>query len=570
MKKLAGARAGGWVALLACATLSCVGTIGGPDPSEEEGPSARLTYTCTEQQQLSRGVTFDHMRRLSHAELVNTLGVLLGDSVIGDAEIQTKLSGLPVDETVLAGDFTDDPPVGTALALSQVSKRAVELATASPAWKSDHLPSCAGTSPLTDACVEKVVEQFGGQVWRRDLTQAEVQAYLSYYHEAGAGTEGLSYLLRRLLQSPSLVFHVEEGAESRNGRIRLTDFEVASRIAYLTQSTMPDEALMKAARSGELQSLEGVTAHVKRLLAGEKSHAKVRDFFRYYAHLGTVADPLAAVGKQIGIPDTAGLGAEMRQEAFDFFEHVFWSEEGTFEELMSSSAAFPRSEAMARVFDAQLVSNEHPVSLAPSHPGLLHRPALLTSPFGRTSPIVRGAHLRKSFLCDDMGMPDPTAVAERQKELGDIENMSNRDKTSKLTDAPACVGCHGRINKIGFTFEGFDQLGAKRSEETVFSDEGELGATWPIDTTAQGPQLEAGGPESLSDSAELALAMSGSSKARACISRRLFEYYHSSTVDLASDSCILREEETQSQGGTLQSVLIATIANEDIFWKQEP
>jgi hypothetical protein len=76
-------------------------------------------------------------------------------------------------------------------------------------------------------------------LWRRDLTQAEMQAYLSYYHEAGAGTEGLSYLLRRLLQSPSLVFHVEEGAESRNGRIRLTDFEVAARISYLTRAPCP-------------------------------------------------------------------------------------------------------------------------------------------------------------------------------------------------------------------------------------------------------------------------------------------------------------------------------------------
>ncbi|MDI1446178.1 DUF1592 domain-containing protein [Polyangium sp. 6x1] len=568
MKKLANVHAGGWIAVLACTAVSCVGTIGGSDPSENEG--TRLTYACTEQRKLARGVTFDHTRRLSHAELVHTLGALLGESIIGDAEIQTKLSGLPADEMVIAGDFTDNPPVGTALALSQVSKRAVELAMASPTWKTDHLPSCAGTSPLTDACVEEVVEQFGGQVWRRDLSSDEVQSYLSYYHEAGADMGGLSYLLRRLLQSPSLVFHIEEGAEIKNGRIRLTDFEVASRISYLTQNTMPDDALMAAARSGELQSLEGVRAHVERLLAGEKAHLKVRDFFRYYARLGTVPDPMPAVGAQIGIPDTSGLGDEMRQEAFDFFEHVFWSDEGTFHELMTSSAAFPRSEAMARIFDTEVVSSEAPVASAASHPGLLHRPALLTNAGGRTSPIVRGARLRKAFLCDELGMPDPAAVAERKSEVGDIENMSNRDKTMKLTDAPACIACHARVNGIGFAFEGFDQLGATRSEELVFNEQGEPGATWPIDTTAQDPELEPGGPERLSDSVELALAMSESYKARACISRRLFEYYHASTVDIANDSCILSEGEAQSQSGTLQSVLIATIANEDIFWKQEP
>jgi hypothetical protein len=225
---------------------------------------------------------------------------------------------------------------------------------------------------------------------------------------------------------------------------------------------------------------------------------------------------------------------------------------------------------MARVFEAQMVSSEQPVASAPSHPGLLHRPALLTSPTGRTSPIVRGAHLRKLFLCDEMGLPDPVTVAERETDLGDIESMSNRDKTTKLTDRADCLGCHARINKIGFTFEGFDPLGAKRSVETVFNAQGEPSGTWPIDTTVQSPELEPGGPESLSDSVELALAMSESRKARACISRRLFEYYRSSTVNLANDSCVLHEEEVQSQNGTLKAVLLATIANEDIFWKQEP
>jgi hypothetical protein len=189
----------------------------------------------------------------------------------------------------------------------------------------------------------------------------------------------------------------------------------------------------------------------------------------------------------------------------------------------------------------------------------------------RTSPIVRCAHLRKLFLCYELGMPDPDAVAARQEEVGDIEGMSNRDKATALTDAAACSGCHRMINPVGFAFEGFDPLGAPRTSEVLLDDAGAVVATWPLDTSVAGLTIDDhAGAATYPSSRELASAIAESYSARACIARRMFEYYRLSAVDQTADSCTLHEAEVASHEATLQAVLAATIANDDIFWKREP
>jgi hypothetical protein len=558
--------------LCATALTGCVGSIGddGADGRPGGPDENALTYTCTEKQAAARGSSLADMRRLSRQELRNTLSALLGSEVAGDEQVVAKVAGLPSDETVIAGDFDATPPVGLALALSLISKRAVEVALAKPGWRSQYLASCAAELPLTTACVGTIAASFGGRVWRRDLSDAEVQRYVEGYMALGEGEEALSFMLRRMLQAPPLVFHIEEGTEAVGGRLRLTSFEVASRISYLTTDSMPDDALMAAARRGDLETLDGVRAEVERLLATEAAREKTHDFFRYYAHLGTIADPLAVTAGPLGIGDPTGLGLEMREEAFAYFDYVFWSSGGDFAALMSSTDAFPRSDELAAILGSEVSTGTEPVT-ATSHVGLLHRPALLTSPTLRTSPIVRGAHLRKLFLCNDLGMPDPAAVAARQEAVGDIESMSNRDKATALTSDGACSGCHGRINPVGFTFEGFDTVGAPRTSEVVLDEAGEITATWPIDTSVTDLALDDGAdPRSYASSTELALAIADGYAGRACIVRRMFEYYRLSAIDESADSCTLHEAEVASHRTSLEAVLAATIANEDIFWKKEP
>jgi hypothetical protein len=414
------------------------------------------------------------------------------------------------------------------------------------------------------------VKTFGSRVSRRDLTAAEVAGYLAFFRDMGGGSEGLSFLLRRLLQSPALVFHLEDGgATVSGGRIRLTDFEVASRISYLAASTMPDGPLMEAARRGELQQIDNVRSQLQRLLGQSQARDKLGDFFRFYTRLGIVADPFEPPAKAAGVI-AKDLGAEMRRELIDFMDHVFASNGSTFATLMTSDAAFPVSKSLALVFGVDPVTAAQPVAHAPSHRGLLHRPALLASAAARTSPIVRGAHVRKLFLCDELGMPDPAAVQKREDQVGDIESMSNRDRVTQLTSDSACIACHNLVNPVGFSFEGFDQVGRRRTEEPIFDSGGNVTRTWPIDTRVVDPLIGPDGPPELADSTQLADVLAESPKARACFSRRLFEYYRQRPIDDDKDGCALNQIEVEGRKGSLQSMVTSAVANEDIFWRRQP
>src|SRR5690606_28308594 len=119
----------------------------------------------------------------------------------------------------------------------------------------------------------------------------------------------------------------------------------------------------------------------------------------------------------------------------------------------------------------------------PNHPGLIHRPALLMSTAERTNPIVRGAFVQKRILCADLGLPaDAAAIAKANAEIRADALQSNRQAVTEATSGDACVGCHARVNPVGFVLEGFDQLAARRDEEVLVDAEGNIVAAFPVDS----------------------------------------------------------------------------------------
>lgn len=540
--------------------------LGGFSDSSSLGVGGHLVYKCTDPN--VRGITADRLRKLTLRQLKNTLRDLLGTTITADAEFKQKLASIP-DDTVqfLVSEVNDNPSLHHAKALYDLSSRAIVMMNANPQLRVSILGRCT-TGPIDEACVRSVVSEFGRRVLRRPPTAAETDTYVGFYNSMGGGTAGLDYLFARLMQNPTLVFHVENGGTPSNGRYRLDDYEIASRISYMTADTMPDDALLDAAAKGELQTLENVRTHVTRLLVMSDGVAKVQDFFRFYTHLKeTVPNSKAAASSGV---DLTGLSAEMKREALDFVDHVVFSTPGTFEDLMTSTASFPRSAKLANIMETTPISQTKPVSTSVTHPGLFHRPGLLVSPNDRTSPILRGALIRKVVLCDVLGEPPADAVAARADEVGDLSLYSNRDGTERLTSAAACSSCHGAINPLGHSFERYDQLGARRTVEPIFDTQGNIVRTFPIETQVASPNIETGGPTHLNDSNELVRAIASSTKAKACYSRRMFEYYTLRQVDGVKDGCALAENERSTATRDLKSALIDSIANEDIFWRKQP
>jgi hypothetical protein len=178
----------------------------------------------------------------------------------------------------------------------------------------------------------------------------------------------------------------------------------------------------------------------------------------------------------------------------------------------------------------------------------------------------RGVAIRRRILCEGLGDPPAAAVTARQNSLGDLSLLANRDQLTQLTNAPLCMSCHARINSLGFALEGFDQLGMVRTSENIFKN-GVLVKQMPVDTAVTDLGLEAGAPQSASGGVALTKIILGTTAASACFAQSVFEESRLRAAG-TDDSCLLQQLENDAlDTGSILSVFVHNVANEDIFWK---
>ena len=111
----------------------------------------------------------------------------------------------------------------------------------------------------------------------------------------------------------------------------------------------------------------------------------------------------------------------------------------------------------------------------------------------------------KEMLCEELTVPQDvnTVLPEESEEANNI-----RERIAQHRTDPSCVGCHDKIDPIGFSFEHFDAMGAWRENW-------ENGV--PIDATGD---IELG---SFSDASELIAMIATTDVAKECYSIRWFE-----------------------------------------------
>ena len=141
------------------------------------------------------------------------------------------------------------------------------------------LVPCEPTVTEDAACMQQFVEAFGLRVFRRPLTEDELTRYVDVGLEAanklGDFYDGVEFSLAGLLQSPHFLFRVELG-EPDGGRLRYTDFEMASRLAFFLWNTTPDDLLLDAASAGTLSNDADLAKQITRMLADTRARQGVR------------------------------------------------------------------------------------------------------------------------------------------------------------------------------------------------------------------------------------------------------------------------------------------------------
>src|SRR5262249_52571490 len=450
----------------------------------------------------------------------------------------------------------------TPVGFESFNKMADDIAAQVTAEKYRAKLPCAPNDPKAhdDACAAKILGHYGLLLFRRPLTDAELDNRVGLSRRIAEQTNdfyaGLRYSLSMLLQLPDFVFRSEIAHPSAGGkRGALDSYSRATRLSFLMWNTTPDGELLRAAGSGELDRSEGLAKQVDRLMASPRLDAGMRAFFEDMLQLDTFdtvsKDSLLYPKWGSGMADSA------REETLRTVIGLALHDNGDIRDLMTTRQTYidRRLAVLYRApfpFTGDWVKYEFPADSGRS--GILTQISMLAmfSHPGRSSPTKRGVALMDIFLCSPT--PEPpndvvfSAVNDPKSPLKTLRERLMAHGTNK-----ACAACHTRSDPIGLSLEAFDTIGGYRTTEN-----GE-----PIDASAT---IQA---HSFSGAQGLGQYIHDSPQYPACVARRLFSYsrgVRSWSVDDFPDAY----REFQNSGFRLRALLRSMALSESFYAAPPP
>lgn len=413
------------------------------------------------------------------------------------------------------------------------------------------------TTPDADRdCAKKVLAEFARRAYRRPVAPGEVERLMKLYDLAAADGDrfdrAILLPLKAVLVSPNFLFRVEADPLPGQDSRLLTEFELATRLAYFLWSSMPDAELYQLAEKGDLRKPGVLKAQIARMLKHERASSLTDNFAGQWLQLrnlrGLTPDP-----ETFKTWDES-LRSAMIRESELFFDHVVKNDRNVLDFLDADYTFL--NDRLSRHYGVPDVRGEkfRQVKLPNNRRGgLVSQAAILTvtSNPTRTSPVKRGKWISENIL----GVQPPAAppdVPELPK--GQLKGTLRQQMEQHRAD-PACAGCHAKLDPLGFGLENFDGIGAWRDED----------AKTKIDATGVMPDgSKFDGP------AELRKVLVGKAEMfRRCLAEKLLTFAIGRGLEYY-DKCVLDELSLKLKAGDDRfSALVLAVVESDAFQKRK-
>jgi hypothetical protein len=305
--------------------------------------------------------------------------------------------------------------------------------------------------------------------YRRPVADADFRGPLRLFHEglAEGGFElGLERALAGVLVSPQFLFRLERdpAAAPAGTAYALSDFELATRLAFFVWSSLPDDELIEQAARGRLREPGELERQVRRLLADPRADNLATNFAAQWLHLRAL--DAVAPDQRLFIDFDDNLRRALRTETELFFASVLREDRSALD-LLGADYTF-LNERLARHYGVPHVfgSRFRRVSFAGAAPrergGLLRQGSVLTvtSYATRTSPVIRGKWILDNLLGTPPPPPPPDVPSLDQSVVS--ATLPIRQRLAEHRANPACASCHNVMDPIGFALEEFDAVGRFR------------------------------------------------------------------------------------------------------------
>lgn len=307
--------------------------------------------------------------------------------------------------------------------------------------------------------VEQTLENFTTRAFRRPVTSTEVQPFLALYDRlrdrGDTFEQAIKSSLQAVLCSPGFLY-----LRTRGGP--LDEFAIANRLSYFLWSSMPDAELLELAAKGQLHRGTVRAAQMTRLLGDPRCEAFVNNFTGQWLGLDQLGsmppDPKRFRNYYRGNLETA-----MREETRRFFSHIL-KHDLDVAHFLDADFTF-LNQRLAQHYGIKNVEGSEfrrvPLDPAENRGGVLGHASVLTltSNGTVTSPVVRGVWILNNLM-GESAAPPPQGVPDLEPDTRGATTI--REQLAKHRTNAGCLGCHQKIDPLGFALEHFDPTGQWR------------------------------------------------------------------------------------------------------------
>ncbi len=309
------------------------------------------------------------------------------------------------------------------------------------------------------ACAKKILAGLARKAYRRPSTDGDVESLMNFYQAGrnrGEFEDGIERALQAILSDPEFVFRGEANpANVKPGEAyRISDVELASRLAFFLWSTSPDDQLLDVASQGKLKDPKVLEAQVKRMLNDPRSHELVKNFAGQWLQLRNL--PSAAPVTQMYPDFDDNLRQAFRTETEMFFESIL-QEDRSVLDLLTADYTYV-NERLAKHYGIPNIygSQFRRITLGPDldyRRGLLGKGSVLlvTAQADRNSPVLRGKWVLQNLLGIIPPEPPPNVpllrVSDKQAngQPAPLE-VSMRDRMAEHRANATCASCHLKMD----------------------------------------------------------------------------------------------------------------------------
>ncbi|CAN5325358.1 DUF1592 domain-containing protein [soil metagenome] len=406
------------------------------------------------------------------------------------------------------------------------------------------------------AAARKILAEFARRAFRRPVKDSELDRLVKLYDLAASKgdkfEQALKLPLKAVLVSPHFLYRIEEDPKDATAVKVISEYELATRVAYFLWSTMPDEELYSLASKGELRKPGVLAAQVKRMLKDPKASSLTANFAGQWLMLRNIKGLT---------PDTAtfpkwdeALRTAVVIETELFFEHIMRQDRSVLE-FIDANYTFVNDRLATHYNISNVKGSEFREVKLPDNKrgGIVTQASMLlvTSNPTRTSPVKRGKWVYENIL--GLAAPPPPPDVPELPATKELKGTV-RQQMDQHRENPSCASCHAKLDPLGFGLENFDAIGAWRDTDNKIK----------IDASGVLPDgSKFNGPSELRKT-----LLAKSDNFRRCLAEKLTTYALGRGLEYY-DKCVLDDTVAKlKKGDDKFSALVMAIIESDPFQKR--